>query len=372
MKKINKILILFLVCFSFVFPQISKAQEKEEFFKAKVKEILQERIYTSPEDGAEFLQQNILLEGMSRGWKGKEVVFEGVNELEVIGSQKYKVGDKVYVVNIVDEENNINEIYINGFVRTNSLWWLLIIFLVMVVLVTGWKGVRALISLVASFAIVMQFIIPQILQGKNPIWVTIIGSLFILFFVVYITEGINKKSHLAIITMFISLFIVGLLSYVFVQIAKLSGTSTEEVLFLVGYGKSFIDFRGLLLAGIMIGTLGVLDDVVISQIASVDEIYKTDKNLNKKQVYKKAMNIGVSHMSSMINTLFLVYTGASFTLLLLFKINSDKILGFSQILSEEHIATEIVRTLAGSIGLLISVPIATLLAVMYLIKNNKK
>ena len=142
-------------------------------------------------------------------------------------------------------------------------------------------------------------------------------------------------------------------------------------MFLIDFGKTMINFKGLLLAGIIISTLGVLDDVIISQIVSVEQIKKINSNLSKKDVYKKAMKIGVSHMSSMINTLFLVYAGASLPLLLLFTINEPPFLTFNQIINNEIIAIEIVRTLAGSIGLVLSIPITTFLASWFL-KDKKK
>jgi len=216
----------------------------------------------------------------------------------------------------------------------------------------------------------MKIIVPKILTGTNPLLISIFGSILILLLVVYLTEGINKKSHLAVLSITLSLIIVGIFSVVFTNISKLTGFAQEEAMFLISFGKSMINFKGLLLAGIIIGTLGVLDDAVISQIASVKQIKNANSNLSKKEVYKNSMKIGVSHMSSMINTLFLVYAGASLPLLLLFTINESPFLSFNQIINNEIIAVEIVRTLAGSIGLILSIPIATFLASWFL--NIKK
>ena len=167
------------------------------------------------------------------------------------------------------------------------------------------------------------------------------------------------------------MIIVAVLSIIFTNIAKLTGLAQEETMFLIGFGFSVINFKGLLLAGILISVLGVLDDIVISQVESVRQIKSVNQNLNKKEVYDKAIKIGISHMSSMTNTLFLVYAGASLPLLLLFSIKQEPFLSFNQIVNNEIIAIEIIRALIGSIGLILAVPIATFLAAWFLKSKNK-
>lgn len=358
-------LLLFLLTPVFVF-----AQTGDEIFKAKVIEILQEKEFIG-EDGLKSIQQNIKLKGLEDKWQGKEIIFQGINDYQVIKSSIYKIGDKVLVAFSPgpDEEEYY---YITDYIRHPSLYWLALIFVVLVALIGRWKGLRALVGLLASFFVIMKIIVPKILAGNNPLAISIFGSILILLLVVYLTEGINKKSHLAVLSVTLSLIIVGILSVLFTNISKLTGLAQEEAMFLISFGKSIINFKGLLLAGIIIGTLGVLDDAVISQIASVEQIKKANPDLSQKQVYKKTMKIGVSHMSSMINTLFLVYAGASLPLLLLFTINEPPFLTFSQIINNEIIAVEIVRTLAGSIGLILSIPIATFLGSWFLKYKNKK
>jgi len=148
--------------------------------------------------------------------------------------------------------------------------------------------------------------------------------------------------------------------------------ANEETMFLLGLGEETINFQGLLLAGIIIGTLGVLDDMVISQVAAVEQIKLANPELSKKEVFKKSYKIGVSHISSMTNTLFLAYAGAALPLLLLFSVKQEPFLTFNQVINNEMIATEIVRTLAGSIGLVLAVPVATVLAVHFLRAKPQK
>ncbi|MFH1456683.1 MAG: YibE/F family protein [Patescibacteria group bacterium] len=366
MNKFFKLALLFFGLLSLLTPVFVLAQSGDEIFKAEVIKILEEKELTE-EDGSKSIQQNIKLKGLENDWENKEIIFQGINDYQVIKNNIYKVGDKVLVASSPGPNGEENY-YITDYIRHPSLYWLSLIFIVLVFLIGRWKGLRALIGLLASFFVIMKIIVPKILTGTNPLLISIFGSILILFLVIYLTEGINRKSHLAILSVIISLIIVGILSILFTNISKLTGMAQEEIMFLVGFGKSMIDFKGLLLAGIIIGTLGVLDDAVVSQIASVEQIKNANSNLSKKEVYKNSMKIGTSHMSSMINTLFLVYAGASLPLLLLFTIKEPPFLTFNQIINNEIIAIEIVRTLAGSVGLILSIPIATFLASYFLKK----
>jgi uncharacterized membrane protein len=280
----------------------------------------------------------------------------------VVKSNKYKSGDKVLVAATPDDQGNTHY-YITDFVRSSALYWLAGLFVLAILAVGRGKGLRSLVSLALTFAVIVGFIIPQILSGSNPVLITVIGSAVILLMIIYITEGINKKSHIAVASIFISLVFSVFLSYFFVEAAKLSGLGSEDAFSLVNIGGQAVNFKGLLLAGIIIGLLGVLDDVVISQVSTVEEIKKAKPEASPKELFRKSYRVGVSHISSMTNTLFLAYAGASITLLILFASGESAFSSWTQIINNEQIATEIVRTLAGSIGLIFSVPIATFLAV---------
>jgi len=365
--------ILFLMFLFLILPLFALAQNKEEYnnneqiFEAKVEKILEERKFKR-DDGSEVIQQNIQLKGLHGQWKDKEIFFQGIDDYEVVSANKYEVGDKVLVA--FNSVNGEAKYYIIDYVRHQRLWWLLIFFIGVVIWVGGWKGVRSLIGLFLTFLIIIKLVVPKILAGGNPLLISIFGSLLILVSIIYLVEGFNKRSHLAILSILISLTIVGIGSIIFTKILRLTGMSQEEAMFLVDYGKGMINFKGLLLAGILIGALGVLDDVVISQITAVEEIKSANVKLNTSQVYRKAMKIGVSHMSSMVNTLFLAYASVSLPLLLLFNIKQPPFLYFHQVINNEMIATEIMRALVGSIGIILSVPISTFLAAYFL--NSKQ
>lgn len=350
----------------FVMPFVCHGQEAADqaTFKAEVLEILQEQEITR-QDGSTSLQQNIKLKGLEGQWQDKEFEFIGIGELDVISSNVYKKGDKVIVLYSPDIEGN-EIFYITDYVRAGKILWLFIIFAFFIVFIAHWKGLKSLISLFLTFVVILWLIVPQILAGKNPLLISIIGCFIILFLILYITEGFNSRSHISIISILISLIITGLLGMLFTSLARLTGTAQEEAMYLIGIGKSVINMRGLLLAGIIIGALGVLDDVVISQVAAVEEIKRANSNLPAFEIFKRAMKIGTSHIGSMTNTLFLAYAGASMPLLLIFSIKQEPFLTFSQVINNEMIATEIIRALVGSIGLALAVPIATAIAAYHL------
>jgi uncharacterized membrane protein len=344
--------------------------KEDVVFKAKVIKILEEE-EKELEGEKKIIQQKVELKGLEGDFLNREIIFNGIGELEVLNSHYYKKGDKVLVAASYTEDGGEN-FYIVDYVRLGALFWLVVIFSLSLILVGKGKGFRSILSLILTFLVIIKFIIPQILKGANPLFVTLIGSVFILLFVIYITEKFKPKAHLAVLSIFFSLAIVVALSTVFVNLANLSGATGEEVLFLFNLNGATINLKGLLLAGIIIGSLGALDDIVISQIATCEEIKLSNNNLSKKELFKKTYRVGVSHIASMTNTLFLAYAGASLPLLILFASGQSAFGSWQDILNIELLSTEIIRTLAGSIGIILSVPIATFVATWYYGKKDMR
>ncbi|MEA3463722.1 MAG: YibE/F family protein [Patescibacteria group bacterium] len=346
-----------------VFAQLNN-ELQDKIFKAEVIKIIKQQQTVLP-GGAAVEQQDLLLRGLEQEFKDREIEFNGIGELDVIKKNIYQVGDKVLVAAIVDHEGNI-QYYITDYVRTGNLWWLAIVFVLSLFIVGGWKGLRSLIALIITFFIIIKYIIPNILAGSSPLLIVSIGSLMILLIIIYLTEGIKARSHIAVVSIFLSLIITIVLSWLFVNLTKLTGLANEEVSFLINIGEQAINFRGLLLAGIIIGALGVLDDVVISQVATVEQLIKANPFQSRREIFKRAYKVGVSHISSMTNTLFLAYAGVSLPLLILFVSGRSAFNNWWQVINNEAIATEIVRALAGSVGLIMAVPIATAVAARWL------
>lgn len=376
MNLFKKISIFVFILFIFFIPFFQlKAQEeaqnrKDVIFKARVLEILREEEKIG-DDGKISKQQNIRLLGLEKEFKNKEIIFNGVGKIEIVGNNVYKKGQKLFVVASWDQTNSSYNYYILDYVRSNSIIYIGLFFLLILFFIGRFKGLRSILSLLLTFLIIIFFIVPKILNGADPVLISFVGSFFILFSIVYLTEGFNIKSHIASLSIFLSLLLVIGVSYLFIEMAKLSGAFSEDVFILLNIGENVINFKGFLLAGIIVGTLGVIDDIVISQIASVEQIFKSNPHQEWLDVFKKAHKIGVSHIASMTNTLFLAYAGVSLPILILFISPDSPFSSFEQIISSEAISTEIVRALSGSIGIILSVPLSTFLASWFFVYRKK-
>ncbi|WP_328914695.1 MULTISPECIES: YibE/F family protein [unclassified Streptomyces] len=234
------------------------------------------------------------------------------------------------------------------------------IFALAVVVVGRLRGLMALIALAISFAILTLFILPAILRGDNPLLVAVVGGSAIMLIALYMCHGLNARTSVAVLGTLFSLVLIGVLGSVFISWARLTGNTSEET-GLIHTLYPGIEIRGVLLAGVIIGSLGVLDDVTVTQVAAVWELKDADPDAHWRKLYGSGMRIGRDHIASVVNTLVLAYAGAALPLLLLFSIARSGVL---RVASSELVAEEIVRTLVGSIGLVASVPLTTALAAL--------
>lgn len=271
------------------------------------------------------------------------------------------VGDKV-VVSISKTPENVINAYFVDFVRTTPIIWLTGVFAVSIILISRWKGVRALLSTVFSLYIIIGYIIPHILVGEDPLTVSIIGSIILLGVTLYLTYGWTLKTHSAVISMILVLLLTGTLSALFVLFTKLNGTGDENVMFLMQLMETPINLRGLLLGGMIIGALGVLDDLVTTQASAVFELHHANPNFKFRDLFNSAMRIGQDHVAATVNTLVLAYAGASLPMLLMFSLARGD---YGYLINFSFIAEEIVRTLVGSLGLIAAVPLTTAIAIFF-------
>ncbi|MFD7556835.1 YibE/F family protein [Streptomyces sp. NPDC059835] len=234
------------------------------------------------------------------------------------------------------------------------------IFALAVVVVGRMRGVFALIALVVSFGVLTLFILPAILQGSNPLLVAVIGASAIMLIALYMCHGLTARTSVAVLGTLVSLLLIGLLGSVFIDWAFLSGNTDDNTGLIHGL-YPHIDMSGLLLAGVIIGSLGVLDDVTVTQTSAVWELHQADPSMGPRGLYRAAIRIGRDHIASVVNTLVLAYAGAALPLLLLFSIANSSM---GSVANSELVAEEIVRTLVGSIGLVASVPVTTALAAL--------
>ena len=349
--------IITLVLLGFIVPQVSRSQEVvndyQGTWKAKVLEVVDER-YEELFD-AEYLIQNIRMEVLDGPEKGNVITIEN-------DYQELKKGDRFYFNHNVyfDGENSYAVINV---ARQGSLFVLLAIFIFAVVAFGRWQGVRSLIALAASFLAIMFVLLPGILNGWNPLLASFLVAAAILFAAIFFTHGFNRESAVAYSGTMIAVVLTGLFAIFAVHITKLSGFAAEEAVYLNFNTGGEINFTALLLGAFIIGFLGVLDDIAITQSAVVTELFDSNPDMSKREVYSRAMRVGREHVGALVNTLVLAYTGAALPLLLYFNLSPTSI---GATVNLEIFATEIVRIIVGSIGLILTVPIVTFLAVTYL------
>jgi uncharacterized membrane protein len=242
--------------------------------------------------------------------------------------------------------------------RDRPLLLLGVAFAVVVVLLGRWKGVAALGGLVVSLSVLVWFVLPAILSGSSPLAVAVVGAAVVMGVALYLAHGVSVRTSVALLGTLVSLALTGVLAAVFLKAADFSGLAGDEATFLSSVAGQ-VDLRGLLLAGVIIGSLGVLDDVTVTQASAVWELHHAAPHLSARELYSAGLRIGRDHIASTVNTLVLAYAGAALPLLVLFTLAQR---GLGDVLTGEIIAQEVVRTLVGSIGLVASVPVTTALA----------
>lgn len=232
------------------------------------------------------------------------------------------------------------------------------VFAVAVVLVGRLRGLAALVALAISFLVLSFFVLPAILGGEPPLAVAVVGGGLIMLLALYLCHGFSARTSVAVLGTMASLALIGMLGQTFIGLTRLTGNTSDETAFVHSLFPG-IQLPGLLLAGVIIGSLGVLNDVTVTQAGSVWELHAANPALGARALYRSAIRIGRDHIASTVNTLVMAYAGAALPLMLLFSLSHR---GVWQVATSEIVAEEVVRTLVGSIGLIASVPLTTALA----------
>jgi uncharacterized membrane protein len=248
------------------------------------------------------------------------------------------------------------------FQRDTPMFWLLMAFVAVVIAFGRWLGVRALAGLGLSLVVVVVFIVPAMLRDTPELMVALVGAAAVAYLAIYLAHGFGMFSSIALAGTLVSLAFTAVLALVVASLTQLSGLSSEETQVL-RVTVDALDLRGLLVAGIVIGTLGVLDDVTVSQVSTVAALRRANPDLSRRALYTEAIRVGRDHIAAAVNTLVLAYAGASLPLLMFF---AQGDLPFTRLITGELVAMEVVRMLVGSIGLILSVPITTGLAALIL------
>jgi uncharacterized membrane protein len=232
------------------------------------------------------------------------------------------------------------------------------LFVVAVLAFGRFQGLRALIGLALSAIVVVAFLIPAILAGQDPVVIALTSAFAIMVLTLYLSHGASPKTTAAVVGTALTLLLTGALALIFVRATNLTGLASEEAQF-ANFAAGGLSLRGLLLAGVILGALGVLDDVTVSQASLVFELARSDRRVTFSSLVRRALNVGRDHVAATVNTLFLAYAGASLPLLILFATGADSV---PTVLTSEIVAIEVVRTFVGSLGLIAAVPLTTVLA----------
>jgi uncharacterized membrane protein len=329
-------------------------QEWQELARAEVIEVLEEYERDIMGTGATTTVQTLRVQLRSGSKEGEVVRLE--NDLVVL-----EEGDRIFVDRLIAIDGT--EYYLFKDVeRRPQLVYLGVLFLVLVVVFAGWQGVRAVGSLMLSVAAILLLLVPALLKGYSPVLVSLGIAAVILAATLFLTHGVNARSVIAYIGTLTAVAVTCVVSLISVSSMRLTGFASDASVFLNFSTGGTLDFAGLLLGSIIIGLLGVLDDVSITQASVVQELRAANRSLTWRELYGRALRVGRDHVGSLVNTLALAYVGAALPLVLLFA-RADSALALT--LNQEVVAVELVRIIVGSIGLVLAVPATTLLAAWY-------
>lgn len=309
--------------------------------------------------------ENSLIQGVQKvkilittgEYKGREVIVENYLQGSPVSDVRAKEGQRLLMAIDKSDSENI-QFFISSYERDVYLYGLIIIFILLILIIGKIQGLKSIATLSITMAIIFMYTVPTILEGTNPVFASVISCIIITMVTMITLSGFNKKAIAAIIGTAAGIIIAGLISYIISKIAHLSGFDTTEatMLLYIPQGIAF-DFNELLFAGIIIGTMGATMDISMSVASSMNEIVIHNPTINIKDLMSSGLNVGRDVMGTMTNTLILAYTGSSMSILLVFFAYKTSIM---EIMNLDVIATEIVRSISGSIGLILSVPCTAL------------
>ncbi len=350
--------------FSFVIPTIAQENQdtepqKADYIKARVIEV-DDKASEEIADGLFFGgESQIATVKILEGENKEREVDVAVNTLVRNGNQNKLEEGETIVVGFYPEEDTF--FYVDRY-RLNAIIFIFGVFLLMVILLARRKGFFSILGLMASILVIVFYMVPQIYNGVNPIFVAVVTVALAGIISFYLAHGFNRRTHTALLSSYITLIIAAIIAVIFTNVAKISGGGTEEAQALQFSGGGEINLKALFLGGILISALGVLDDITTAQAAVVEQLKKANEKFGLTELYSRSIVVGKEHIASLVNTLAFAYVGSSLPLLLAF-VNND-FQPFWLTLNTEILTQEIIQILVGSSALVISVPISSFLAAM--------
>lgn len=350
----------------------SQAMEDTDYiiFKAKVLEIeyddTNEKRNVSLE--ADIRYQHLKVEILDGNHKGEILTIRHTIERIMPGYYIFKPGDKLLIRATEESSGTLETVKIQEKVRDTQVYLIVGLFVVLLLIIGGFNGLKTLLSLIIAVAMIFFGYIPLIIRGVNPILASLGISIPVVIITLVIISGRNIKTLVAIIGTSLGVIISGILAFIFGNFAHLTGLADDSSISLA-YIPQFrnLDYKGILFGTILIGAIGAIMDVAISIASALYEISTLDKNITGKNMIISGMNIGKDMMGSMSNTLILAYVGTTLHLIILFIVYKIR---FIEIINLDSIATEIIRAMAGSIGLIITIPVTVVIGTA--IYKNKK
>lgn len=358
---------LFAICYllyasSPVFAQSIPSQNyqsQETFMKGQILKVLSEQ--TQNYEGYNGITQSLQVKILDGSEAGKIITIQYSTNPQIATLQKYTPGATV-VIDKVTAPTGQSQYNITDSYRMNEIYILAAFFLLLTILIVGKRGIGAVLGLSISLAVILLYIIPQIVTyHQDALTVSLIGSGIILLVSTFLAHGFSRQTAIAIASTFLALVATYFFATIGVWLTHLAGLGTEDSYLLEITPSLHINPQGLLLGGIIIGTLGALNDVTTTQVASVFALFKANREQTFSHLITHGLSIGKEHIASMINTLVLAYAGTSLPIFIFLIINPQN-MPYWVIINSESFAEEIVRTLTGSMGLMLAVPFATLLA----------
>lgn len=340
----------------------------ESFAKGKVLKILNESVTNIA--GYKTYDQTLQVQVLEGSDKGKIVTLDKQADFRLADAMKSHVGETV-ILDIMKRPGEATQYTITDSYRLDKLLYIFIAFFILILLAAGKKGVGAVLGLLVSLAVILWFVVPQMLHGSDPLTISVIGCFIILLLTTFLAHGFSKQTAIAVTSTCIALLATVLFSYLAVQLAHLAGLGTEDSYILELNPTQSINPKGLLLGGILIGTLGALNDITTTQVAAIFALFKSNSKLSALELAEHGLFIGREHIVSLVNTLVLAYAGSSLPIFIFFILNPSH-LPVWVIVNNESVSEEIVRTVAGSMGLILAIPITTLLATWYVSSTLKK
>jgi uncharacterized membrane protein len=329
-------------------------QELQETVRAEVLRILSEETRDIIGTDTNGVVQDVQVRIESGERAGEVATFE--NDLVLLA-----VGDSIYVNRLVSIDG-IEYYQFKDADRTVSLALVVFAFVVILVGFTGIHGLRALASLALSIGAILFVLIPLLLSGYSPVFASIVVAGAVLAIALFLTHGVNARSTIAFIGTFGAIVVTSGIAIIFVNASHLTGLSSDAAIYLNFSTKGTLDFGALLLGSIIIGILGVLDDVAITQAAVVAELRRANASFGVRELYTRALRVGRAHITSLVNTLSFAYIGVALPLVLLL-VQADSSIVLS--LNQEMVAAELIRIFVGSIGLILAVPFTTIIGALW-------